>query len=80
MDDDPAAARTAAQDFFGNTYRDNFEDFLDRVACVGTPEQVTERLRGFVQAGARHLIVVPCARQQETYSRVLTEIRSQLDQ
>jgi alkanesulfonate monooxygenase SsuD/methylene tetrahydromethanopterin reductase-like flavin-dependent oxidoreductase (luciferase family) len=79
MDDDPAVARTAAQDFFGNTYRDNFQDFLDRVACVGTPEQVTDRLRGFVQAGAQHLIVVPCARQQETYFRMLTEIRPQLN-
>jgi alkanesulfonate monooxygenase SsuD/methylene tetrahydromethanopterin reductase-like flavin-dependent oxidoreductase (luciferase family) len=80
MDDDPAAARTAAQTFFGNTYRDNFAEFLDRVACVGTPEQCTERLRAFVQAGARHLILVPCTRQQETYRRVLTEIRPQLDQ
>jgi len=80
MDDDPAAATAAAQNFFGNTYRDNFADFLDRVACVGTPEQVTERLRAFVQAGARHLIVVPCSRQQETYQRVLTEIRPQLEQ
>lgn len=80
MDDDPTAARTAAQSFFGNTYRDNFQDFLDRVACVGTPEQVTERLRGFVDAGASHLIVVPCARHQETYSRMLTEIRPQLNQ
>jgi alkanesulfonate monooxygenase SsuD/methylene tetrahydromethanopterin reductase-like flavin-dependent oxidoreductase (luciferase family) len=80
MDEDPAAARTSAQNFFGDTYRDNFEEFLDRVACVGTPEQVIERLRGFVDAGAQHLILVPCARQQETYSRVLTEIRPQLEQ
>lgn len=80
IDEEPAAATTAARDFFGNTYHDNFEAFLDRVACVGTPEQVTERLRAFVRAGAQHLILVPCARQQETYSRVLTEIRPQLDQ
>jgi alkanesulfonate monooxygenase SsuD/methylene tetrahydromethanopterin reductase-like flavin-dependent oxidoreductase (luciferase family) len=79
MDDDAAAATTAARDFFGNTYRDNFEAFLDRVACVGTPEQVIERLRGFVQAGARHLILVPCARQQETYHQMLTEIRPHLE-
>jgi alkanesulfonate monooxygenase SsuD/methylene tetrahydromethanopterin reductase-like flavin-dependent oxidoreductase (luciferase family) len=80
MDDDPTVAATAARNFFGNTYRDDFQVFLDRVACVGTPEQVTERLRAFVRAGARHLIVVPCARQQETYHRVLTEIRPQLEQ
>jgi alkanesulfonate monooxygenase SsuD/methylene tetrahydromethanopterin reductase-like flavin-dependent oxidoreductase (luciferase family) len=80
MDDDATVAATAARDFFGNTYRDDFEQFLDRVACVGTPEQVTDRLRAFVQAGARHLILVPCARQQETYLRILTEIRPLLDQ
>ena len=80
MDTDQAAATTAARNFFGNTYRDNFEDFLDRVACVGTPEQVTERLLAFIQAGARHLILVPCARQQETYHELLTSIRPLLDQ
>ena len=74
LDDDAALARSAAREFFGNTYRDDLDRLLDRVACVGTPEQVTDRLAAFVAAGAGHLVLVPCARPQETRRRLLTGI------
>jgi len=74
--DDEAQARHAAQEFFGSTYRDDFAAMLDRVAAIGTPDQVTERLRAFVAAGARHLVLCPIGRDaQGVARRLLTEVR-----
>lgn len=78
LDDDAARARGEAERFLGGTYRDDFSAMLDRIACVGTPEQVTDRLDGFVDAGARHLILLPCARAQETSRQLLAEILPRL--
>jgi alkanesulfonate monooxygenase SsuD/methylene tetrahydromethanopterin reductase-like flavin-dependent oxidoreductase (luciferase family) len=76
LDDDEAQARRAAVDFLGGTYRNDFGDMLDRVACVGTVEQVTDRLTSFVDAGAEHLVLVPCGpAPQESARRLLTEVR-----
>lgn len=74
LDDDPARARAEAEDFLGGTYRGDFSAMLARVACVGTGEQVTGRLRAFVDAGAEHLVLVPCARALETRRRLLAEV------
>ena len=60
VDDDPLAARRVAAEFLGGTYGQDFGAFVDRVAVTGTLDQVVERLRAFVDAGARHLVVLPC--------------------
>jgi alkanesulfonate monooxygenase SsuD/methylene tetrahydromethanopterin reductase-like flavin-dependent oxidoreductase (luciferase family) len=52
-------ARADAAAFFGGTFRQDVEGFLDRVAAVGTAAQVAARLAAFVDAGARHLIIAP---------------------
>jgi probable F420-dependent oxidoreductase len=54
-----ADARADAAAFFGGTFRQDVDGFLDRVAAVGTAAQVAERLAAFVEAGARHLIIAP---------------------
>jgi 5,10-methylenetetrahydromethanopterin reductase len=38
------------------------DDFLDRFAVVGTPEQCTQRLRDLISAGVQRLIIVPGSR------------------
>jgi alkanesulfonate monooxygenase SsuD/methylene tetrahydromethanopterin reductase-like flavin-dependent oxidoreductase (luciferase family) len=78
LDDDPSVARSAAEGFFGSTYRDNMAALLDRVACVGTSDQISQRLQAFLDAGAQHLIVTPVSRSQETSRRLLTEILPRL--
>ena len=80
LDDDEASARRAAVDFLGGTYRNDFVDMLDRVACVGTVEQVADRLASFIGAGAEHLVLVPCGpAPQESARRLLTEVRPALN-
>jgi alkanesulfonate monooxygenase SsuD/methylene tetrahydromethanopterin reductase-like flavin-dependent oxidoreductase (luciferase family) len=74
VDDDARVARRAASDFLGGTYRDDFDAMVDRVACAGTPEQVTERLAAFVGAGAQHFVLVPCTRTQETTRQLLADV------
>jgi probable F420-dependent oxidoreductase len=57
MDDDPGVARRAAIDSLGRSYGQDFSAMLDKVAVVGTPDDVREKLQAYVDAGARHLIV-----------------------
>jgi alkanesulfonate monooxygenase SsuD/methylene tetrahydromethanopterin reductase-like flavin-dependent oxidoreductase (luciferase family) len=78
VNEDPAVAREAAESFFGATYRDDLSALLDRVACVGAPDQVTDQLQAFVDAGAEHFILVPCDRQLETARFLLTHVLPQL--
>ena len=74
MDDDGDEARRTAARFLGGTYRSDFAAMIDRVACVGTPDEVTDRLTAFVRAGAQHLIVVPIGDRQASARRLLGEI------
>jgi probable F420-dependent oxidoreductase len=75
LDDDREQARSRALSFFGGTYRDDYDRFVDRVACVGDVDEVTDRLRAFVAAGARHLILVPIGEDRSaTVDRLLTEV------
>jgi len=60
VDADPDTARERAARFLGMTYSRDFTEIVDRVTVTGTPEVVTNRLRDFVQAGARHLVLLPC--------------------
>jgi alkanesulfonate monooxygenase SsuD/methylene tetrahydromethanopterin reductase-like flavin-dependent oxidoreductase (luciferase family) len=66
-------------EFLGGTYRSDFDAMLDRVACVGNLEQVTDRLGSFVAAGADHLVLVPVGRSgQETARRLLLDVLPKL--
>lgn len=62
VDDDADRARQATTEFLGGTYRQDLGDMLDRVAIVGTPDDVAAGLREFVRAGARHLVLAPATR------------------
>ncbi len=76
VDDDPAAARERAAAFLGGTYRQDFDAMLDRVAVTGTPDEVTGKLQEYVDAGARHLILLPAVRENglAMLTRILTDI------
>lgn len=78
LDDDAEIARRAASAFLGGTYKSDFDAMLDRVACTGTVDQVAGRLSEFVTAGAEHLVLVPCARPQETARRLLGDVLPRL--
>ncbi len=76
VDDDRAVARARAAAFLGGTYRQDFDAMIDRVAVTGTPDEVAGKLQEFVDAGARHLILLPAVRQNGTamLTRILAEI------
>jgi probable F420-dependent oxidoreductase len=59
IDDDGDLARANAVEALGGTYRSDFSEMIDRVAAVGTPEQVIERLDAFVGAGVEHFVLCP---------------------
>ncbi len=46
-------------------YNQDFEKLVDRYCVLGTAEQCAERLTQFVQAGARHIILVPICPEDE---------------
>jgi len=54
--DSPEAAREQAAGALGGNYNQDFGAFVDRVAAVGTPDQVAARVQAYVDAGARHVI------------------------
>ncbi|WP_344261134.1 LLM class flavin-dependent oxidoreductase [Actinomadura napierensis] len=58
---DGAAARRAAARALGGAYDRDLSAMIDRVAAAGTPAEVTRRLRDFVSAGVRHLVLMPAA-------------------
>jgi probable F420-dependent oxidoreductase len=60
VDESSRRAQEQAATFLGKTYSQDFSDFIDRVAVAGTLERVTERLAAFVDAGARHIVLLPC--------------------
>jgi len=76
LDDDPARARRTAASFLGGTYQEgDFEAMIDRVACAGDADGVTERLAAFVEAGVDHLVIAPLGDERAVVSeRLLTEI------
>jgi len=59
---DRDTARNEAAAFLGGNYNQDFNAMLDNVAVVGTPEEATQKLQAFVDAGARHLIFLPATR------------------
>jgi alkanesulfonate monooxygenase SsuD/methylene tetrahydromethanopterin reductase-like flavin-dependent oxidoreductase (luciferase family) len=77
MDDDGDVARANAVAALGGTYRNDFSEMIERVAAVGTPEQVTERLDAFVAAGVEHFILCPLGpNSADTARRLVGEVAS----
>jgi probable F420-dependent oxidoreductase len=58
---DEERARRDVSDFLGGAYGDKPPEMLDRIAPSGTPDQVAQRLQGYVDAGVRHFIMSPAA-------------------
>jgi alkanesulfonate monooxygenase SsuD/methylene tetrahydromethanopterin reductase-like flavin-dependent oxidoreductase (luciferase family) len=52
-------AREGAAQTMGGSYNQDFRDMVDNVAAAGTPQEVTDKLVAFVEAGARHFIFMP---------------------
>lgn len=59
VDADGDRARDGAARAMGRNYDQDFRQMVDRVAVAGTPEEVTDKLVAFVEAGARHFIFAP---------------------
>ena len=59
VDPDGTRARQEAARTLGATYNQDFQQMIDSVAAVGTPQEVTARLREFVAAGVQHFIFMP---------------------
>lgn len=78
MDEDPAVARRAAVTALGQSYDQDFEAMIDRVAVVGTPAQVQAKLQAYVDAGARHL-VVSAQHGEQLLAEVLPQLRLPTD-
>jgi alkanesulfonate monooxygenase SsuD/methylene tetrahydromethanopterin reductase-like flavin-dependent oxidoreductase (luciferase family) len=60
VDRDPQVARRAVAAFLGRTYNQDFDAMLDHVAVAGATAEVGDKLQSFVDAGARHLVLLPC--------------------
>ena len=63
VDDDRDEARRTAAAFIGAGQQGDgsrFAPIIDHVAVAGTSDDVRARLQAFLDAGARHLIIVPC--------------------
>ncbi len=58
-DPDPDRAREQAAATMGGNYNQDFKPMIDSVAAAGTPAEVTDKLKQFVDAGARHFIFMP---------------------
>jgi probable F420-dependent oxidoreductase len=56
---DGDVAREAAARSMGGTYNQDFREMVDSVAAAGTPAEVTEKLKAFYDAGARHFVFSP---------------------
>jgi probable F420-dependent oxidoreductase len=52
-------ARQEAARTMGGTYRQDFRAMVDSVVAAGTPDEVTRKVQGFIDAGARHLVFLP---------------------
>jgi probable F420-dependent oxidoreductase len=55
-------ARNDVASFLGAAYGDKPSAMLDRIAPSGTPDEVAARLQEYVDAGVRHLVISPAAR------------------
>lgn len=56
-------ARNDVAGFLGSAYGDKPGDMLDKIAPSGTPEQVAAKLQAYVDAGVRHIVISPAAKE-----------------
>jgi probable F420-dependent oxidoreductase len=56
---DGDTAREEAARTMGGTYNQDFKPMVDHVAAAGTVAEVTTKLQGFYDAGARHFVFMP---------------------
>ena len=82
VDEDGDRARRDLASWLGGTYRQDFEEMLNRVAAAGTPDEVVERFCEYIEAGVRHFVIAapgtadPNSRQRELlYGTVLPRLR-----
>jgi probable F420-dependent oxidoreductase len=84
VDDDPDEARRRAATFIGAGQAGDgsrFAGVIDRVAVAGTRADVRDRLQSFLDAGVRHLIILPCEREHFVGAarRIMDEIVPDLE-
>ena len=74
---DGDVARDEAARTMGGTYDQDFRTMIDSVAAAGTTSDVTAKLQGFYDAGARHFIFLPAtagADQRPVLDRLFAEV------
>jgi len=83
---DGDAAREGAARSMGGTYNQDFRAMVDNVAAAGTVREVVEKLKAFVDAGARHFVFSPAtgggdskAVVQRLLDEVIPEVREHTD-
>ena len=74
---DAATARDCVAEKMSALYKLPFEKF-ERLCPAGTPAQVADFLRPFVEAGARSLTLVPCSTGWEAAVDGVAEVRELL--
>lgn len=75
--DDAATARECVAEKMQQLYKLPFEKF-ERLCPAGTPEQVADFLRPYVESGARSLTLVPCSPSWEQAVDAVAEVRAHL--
>jgi probable F420-dependent oxidoreductase len=70
MADTRELAHQRAVERLSRQYNQDFEKLVERYCVLGTAEECAERLSQFVEAGARHIILVPICPQQELMRHV----------
>jgi probable F420-dependent oxidoreductase len=72
---DPAVARRRALDRLGAQYNQDFSPILDRYVAHGDPARVSARLREYVDAGVRTLLIGPACPEEHTaeHERLLAD-------
>jgi probable F420-dependent oxidoreductase len=79
--DDGDVARGEAAGFLGGNYGQDFSQMLGSVALAGTPDEVTEGVQRFVDAGAQHLVFTPVThtRQLDIAERLVTKVMPRVE-
>jgi alkanesulfonate monooxygenase SsuD/methylene tetrahydromethanopterin reductase-like flavin-dependent oxidoreductase (luciferase family) len=75
--DDAATARACVAEKMQALYKLPFDKF-ERLCPAGTPAQVAEFLRPYLEAGARRLTLVPCSTSWEQAVDAVAEVRALL--
>lgn len=77
VDDDHETARRTVIDVVGRVYAQDFST-LDRYLLFGTPETSAARVREYLDAGARSVVISPATSLDEHHLDLLTELRREL--